>query len=92
MFLLLPLYGGFAGAIDGVGKAWAASLAPADRQSGAQGPYQATTGGAVLIACTWAGLDWNTTGQLPLLISGIAAAALAAALAVTGRWYNPNST
>ncbi len=31
VFLLLPLYGFFAAATDGVGKAWVADLAPADR-------------------------------------------------------------
>ena len=52
VFLLLPLYGFFAAATDGVGKVWIADLAPSDRTSGAQGLYQAVTGGAVLIAGT----------------------------------------
>jgi MFS family permease len=87
VFLLLPLYGFFAAATDGVGKAWIADLAPTDRTSGAQGLYQAVTGGAVLVAGTWAGLAWNTTGTLPLLISGTAAAVLAAVMVgVGGRW------
>ncbi len=87
VFLLLPLYGFFAAATDGVGKAWIADLAPAARTSGAQGLHQAVTGGAVLVAGTWAGLAWNTTGTLPLLISGTAAAALAAVMVVIGgRW------
>jgi len=87
VLLLLPLYGFFTAATDGVGKAWIADLAPTDRTSGAQGLYQAVTGGAVLIAGTWAGLAWNTTGTLPLLISGTTAAALAAVMvAVGGRW------
>ncbi len=87
VFLLLPLYGFFAAATDGVGKAWITDLAPADRTSGAQGLYQAVTGGAVLVAGTWAGLAWNTTGTLPLLISGTTAAALAAVMvAIGGQW------
>jgi MFS family permease len=84
VFLLLPLYGFFAAATDGVGKAWVADLAPADRTSGAQGLHQAVTGGAVLVAGTWAGLAWNTTGTLPLLISGTVAAALAAVMVAVG--------
>ncbi len=87
VFLLLPLYWFFAAATDGVGKAWIADLAPTDRQSGAQGLYQATTGGAVLVAGTWAGLAWHTTGTVPLLISGTTTAALAVVMiAVGGRW------
>lgn len=87
VFVLLPLYGGFAACTDGVGKAWVAGLAPADRQSGAQGLYQATTGGAVLVAGVWAGLAWNGDGRLPLLISGAVAVLAAAVLAVFGgRW------
>lgn len=87
VFVLLPLYGFFAAATDGVGKAWVTDLAPTERTSGAQGLYQAVTGGAVLIAGTWAGLAWNSTGSLPLLISGTAAAALAVMMAlIGGRW------
>ena len=87
VFLLLPLYGFFAAATDGVGKAWIADLAPTDRTSSAQGLYQAVTGGAVLLAGTWAGLAWNTTGTLPLLISGTTTAALAALMvAIGGQW------
>ena len=87
VFLVLPLYGGFAACTDGVGKAWVADLAPADRQSGAQGLYQAVSGGAVLVAGLWAGIAWGATGTTPLLVSGTCAAVMAVALAVVGgRW------
>jgi len=89
VFLLLPIYGGFAAFTDGVGKAWVSALAPDGRQGGAQGLYQAVNGGAVLIAGIWAGLAWHGTGQLPLLISGVTAALLALALAFTGRRWQP---
>jgi len=92
VFLLLPLYGGFAACTDGVGKAWVATLAPPDRQSGAQGLYQAVTGGAILIAGVWAGLAWNGTGQLPLLLSGTVAVLLAATLILTGRLWDTSRT
>jgi len=91
VFLLLPLYGGFAAATDGVGKAWVASLAPPGRQGGAQGLYQGLTGGAILVAGLWAGLAWKTTGQLPLLLSGAVALALALALAGTGHHFVPTA-
>lgn len=84
VFVVLPLYGLFAACTDGVGKAWVSSLAPAGRQAGAQGLYQALSGGAVLVAGLWAGLAWNGDGRLPLLLSGSVAVAAAAVLAVTG--------
>jgi MFS family permease len=91
VFVILPIYGGFAAATDGVGKAWVADLAPRERQSGAQGLYQGLTGGAVLAAGTWAGLAWHNTGQLPLLISGAVGLAVAAALATTGHRFTTSS-
>lgn len=84
VFVLLPLYGGFAACTDGVGKAWVSSLAPDSRQGAAQGLYQALSGGAVLIAGLWAGLAWHGNGVLPLLVSGTVAAVLALALLVAG--------
>ncbi|HEY3436374.1 MAG TPA: MFS transporter [Actinotalea sp.] len=91
VFLLLPLYGGFAACTDGVGKAWVADLAPADRQSGAQGLYQAVAGGAILVAGLWAGFAWGASGHVPLLISGAAAAVLAVTLAVVGGHWDPRA-
>jgi len=77
---LMLVYGGFAAGTDGVGKAWVSGLVPPDRQDSAQGTFQGLFGGAVLIAGVWAGLAWNTTGQLPLLLSGGVASLLAVAL------------
>ncbi len=79
---LLVVYGGFAAATDGVGKAWISSLVPADRQGSAQGLFQGLSGGAVLIAGLWAGLAWGESGRLPLLLSGAVAAVLAVGLLV----------
>lgn len=76
VFVLLPLYGGFAACTDGVGKAWISELAPDDHQAGAQGLYQALSGGAVLIAGLWAGLAWGGNGTIPLLVSGSVGALL----------------
>jgi MFS family permease len=84
VFVILPLYGGFAACTDGVGKAWVSSLAPDDRQAGAQGLYQALSGGGILLAGLWAGLAWGSDGELPLLVSGGVAAILAPALWLAG--------
>lgn len=84
VFVVLPLYGGFAACTDGVGKAWVSALAPPDRQAGAQGLFQAVTGAGVLLAGVWAGLAWHGDGRLPLLLSGVVAVALAVVLAATG--------
>jgi MFS family permease len=70
VFLILPLYGGFAACTDGVGKAWVATLAPRDQQGSAQGLYQAVSGGGILVAGLWAGLAWGGDGTFPLLLSG----------------------
>ncbi|HUR52307.1 MAG TPA: MFS transporter [Mycobacteriales bacterium] len=70
VFVLLPLYGGFAACTDGVGKAWVASLAPKEQQGSAQGVFQAVSGGGVLLAGLWAGLAWGDGGTVPLLVSG----------------------
>lgn len=84
VFVILPLYGGFAACTDGVGKAWISSLAPVARQGFAQGLYQGVTGGAILVAGLWAGFAWNGTGRLPLLISGTTAAVLAVGVVLVG--------
>lgn len=84
VFVLLPVYGGFTACTDGVGKAWVSSLAPEERQAGAQGLYQALSGGAVLVAGLWAGLAWDGTGVVPLLVSGTVAAVLAVGLLLRG--------
>jgi MFS family permease len=71
VFVILPLYGGFAACTDGVGKAWVSSLAPKELQGSAQGLYQAVTGIGILFAGLWAGLAWGHAGRGPLLISGV---------------------
>ncbi len=84
VFVVLPLYGGFAACTDGVGKAWVASLAPPGRQGGAQGLYQALTGGCVLVAGLWAGLAWGGSGTVPLLVAGSVGAVMSVVLFAFG--------
>lgn len=77
---LLLIYGGFTAATDGVGKTWVSEIVPKDAQGRAQGIYQGLTGGAVLLAGLWAGLAWNGSGRIPLLLSGSVGLVLAVAL------------
>ncbi|WP_205863079.1 MFS transporter [Planosporangium thailandense] len=77
---LLAAYGLFTACTDGVGKAWISGLVGADFQARAQGVYQALSGFGVLVAGIWAGLAWRGDGRLPLILSGTAAAILAAVL------------
>lgn len=90
---LLLLYGGYPALTDGVGKAWVSGLVPAEMQGRAQGLFQGGTGAAVLLAGLWAGLAWNGTGRLPLLVSGVTTALVALALAApaTRRWLGGGS-
>lgn len=83
-WLLIGVYGLFTACTDGVGKAWASSLAGADRQATAQGVFQGGSGLAILVAGVWAGLLWGADGRLPLLISGVVGGCVA--LALLGRW------
>jgi MFS family permease len=81
---LLVIYGTFTASTDGVGKAWISSLVNSGQQGYAQGVFQGSTGGAVLVAGIWAGLLWHGTGRLPLIISGLIAAAVAIGLLTLG--------
>jgi MFS family permease len=90
VFVILPLYGGFAGCTDGVGKAWVSSLAPPTLQGHAQGTYQALAGGSILVAGIWAGLAWRHTGRLPLVVSGVTAVAVALTVLIVGRRLLPS--
>jgi hypothetical protein len=49
------------------------------------GLYQALTGVAALGAGLWAGFAWGGDGKLPLLVSGIGAAAIATVLLADSR-------
>ena len=89
---LLAVYGAFTALTDGVGKAWIADMLPADRQGSGLGLYQGVIGAGSLVAGVWAGLAWNGTGKVPLIISGSVVAVLAVALLVGGaRLERPSS-
>ena len=76
-WIILCAYGMFAACTDGVGKAWASSLASPALQGRAQGTYQGFTGVATVIAGVWAGLAWEGTGVIALCASGAAAGVFA---------------
>lgn len=84
VWLLLPLYGGYTALTDGVGKAWVADLLPASQTGTGLGLYQGIAGGGAVVAGIWAGLAWNDTGRLPLVVAGCVAGALALWLAYAG--------
>ena len=79
-WLLVAGYGGFTALTDGVGKAWISGRLPAAVQGSGQGVFQGLSGLGVLAAGVWAGLAWSADGTVPLLISGLTAAVLAAGL------------
>ncbi|HEU4977699.1 MAG TPA: MFS transporter [Solirubrobacteraceae bacterium] len=85
VWLFLPIYGAYTALTDGVGKAWVADLLPRGAYGSGLGYYQAITGGCALLAGVWAGLAWGHGGRTPMLVSGIAVAALAVVLALFGR-------
>jgi len=84
--VLVAVYGLFPAFTDGVGKAWIASVVPAEHRGRAQGAFQAITSAGVLVAGVWAGLAWSAgagSGTVPLVVSG-AVAALAGVGMLTG--------
>jgi MFS family permease len=83
-WLLIGVYGVFAGCTDGVGKAWISSLVGSELQASAQGVFQGASGFAVLAAGLWAGFLWGADGRIPLLISGIVGGVFALGLLVVG--------
>jgi MFS family permease len=92
VWVLLPVYGGFAACTDAVGKAWISTLAPAARRGSAQGVFQGLTGFAVLAAGVWAGVLWSAgpgDGVVPLLVSGGIAVVVAGVLVAAGRRLEP---
>jgi MFS family permease len=84
---LFLVYGAYTASTDGVGKAWVSSLVPGGRQGTAQGVFQGLSGGAVMIAGIWAGLAWNGSGRIPLVVSGTVAAFISCGLIVTAMTY-----
>jgi MFS family permease len=85
VWVLLPVYGAFTALTDGVARAWVADLLPPEALGTGIGVYQCLTGFAALVAGLWAGFAWGEDGQLPLIVSGAGAAAIAAVLLADSR-------
>ncbi len=80
---LLALYGLYAAATAGAGRAYVADLAGSSQQATAMGLYQMVTGVLLLAASSVAGLLWSVAGPAAPFWLGAATAALAAVLLMT---------
>jgi MFS family permease len=85
VWALFAIYGAYWAFTDGVGRAWVADLLPAELAGTGLGLYQAVIGGCVLVAGVWAGLAWDGTGHIPLIVSGVIVGALATGLLAAGQ-------
>jgi MFS family permease len=83
--VLLPLYGAYAGAFGGAGRALVADLAPANGMAGALGTYQMVSGLGVLAASLIAGGLWSSFGAAAPFAFGAVTSTLAAAALLTPR-------
>ncbi|NKB88720.1 MAG: MFS transporter [Acidobacteria bacterium] len=75
--ILLPLYGAYAGAFGGAGRALVADLAPHDGLAGAMGNYQLVSGLGALAASLVAGALWAAYGPAAPFVYGAATSAIA---------------
>ncbi len=80
VWLLLPLYGAYTALTDGVSRAWVADSLPPDLIGTGLGAYYGLAGVCSLFAGVWAGVAWDETGSLPLIVAGGVTAILAPAL------------
>ena len=80
VWILLPVYGAYVAATDGVAKAWVGDNAPAGLAGTAFGVFSAATGAAILVASVAAGLLWSKVSAAAPFYAGAAAAAMALAL------------
>ena len=62
-----------------------ADLLPAERAGTGLGLYQAVIGGCVLVTGVWAGLAWDGSGHIPLIVSGVIIGLLAAGPLAAGQ-------
>ena len=77
VWVLLPVYGTYVAATDGVARAWVGDHAPAGLVGTAFGVFSAATGAALLIASVTAGLLWSKVSASAPFYLGAASAGLA---------------
>ena len=80
VWILLPVYGAYVAATDGVARAWVGDQAPAGLAGTAFGVFYAVTGAALLVASIAAGLLWSKVSAAAPFYLGAAAATLALVL------------
>jgi MFS family permease len=89
VWVLFPLYGGYAALTDGVSRAWVADLVPRTQVATALGTYGGIGGLCAFVASLWAGLAWGHQGRVPLVTSGVVVAIVAVVLLAAGRALDP---
>ncbi|HXC06913.1 MAG TPA: MFS transporter, partial [Bacteroidia bacterium] len=76
VFMLFFIYGLFAGATDGVSKAWASQFIPKAEHATGLGFLSGCTSIAAVIASTWTGFVWEfVNASAALMMSGAGAIA-----------------
>ncbi|MHB8375560.1 MAG: MFS transporter [Dehalococcoidia bacterium] len=80
VWLLFIVYGAYIAFTDGVGKAYVADLAPAERRGSALGLYTASTGVMLLFSSIIGGALWDIFGPAATFAFGASTAGLAAVL------------
>jgi MFS family permease len=83
IWILFAIYGFYIAMTDGVSKAYAVDLVPADKRGTAIGLYYTATGLMALAASIIAGLLWDLIGASATFMFGSAMALVAAVLLVT---------
>ena len=75
IWFLFPLYGLYLGLTDGVGKAYIASMVPAEKAGTAFGAYLMATGLCLLVASVSAGFLWKyVSSSAPFLFGSLTSA------------------
>ncbi|TRZ88071.1 MAG: MFS transporter, partial [Methanosarcinales archaeon] len=82
IWLLFAIYGFYIAMTDGVSKAYAVDLVPADKRGTAIGLYYTATGLMALISSIIAGLLWDFAGASAPFLFGSATALVAAVMLV----------
>src|SRR3989338_4341005 len=86
IWFLFPLYGLYLGLTDGVGKAYIASLVPAEKAGTAFGAYLMATGLCLLVASVAAGFLWKYVGSgAPFLFGSLTSVIAVAWFMASGR-------
>ncbi len=83
VWILFAIYGFYIAMTDGVSKAYAVDLVPADKRGTAIGLYYTATGLMALVSSIIAGLLWDYAGASAPFLFGSATALVAAVLLVT---------